>query len=143
MKSLIKTASIQLVSALAISFTALCINSSATTPVIKDTAAPVIKDTAGPVVGGPCTYTTTSGHAVFTKITSTAAGMEVKFNFLPTSKKQSIDKDVLFEHPSSKVTKTWLKAHHIKVGASLSCKREKIKTGACSPMIYKFPTIKG
>lgn len=103
-----------------------------------------------PLVGGPCDYKHYEGLAKITSINQRADsgnGYEVKFSF---QSDQEIDEPyaqtegrefLLLTKNGSYPGATFLEKNGIEVGSVLDCTLNVIVRGACTPIIFEFPSI--
>lgn len=113
-------------------------------------------------MGGPCTYDEYEGTAVITRIEQTDEsreqakagggpgyeGFEVSFVFEPAGEvpeglaRQAIGKDHLFRlmnswYPGAR----YIEKYGIMGGKAYKCTMKVIKTGTCSPILFKFEEL--
>jgi hypothetical protein len=106
------------------------------------------------VIGGPCQYKSYEGFAKITSITRTEAPgrhgderYEVRFHFFPDQKieetfVQTEGKEFLLLDNLLLPRREFLEDHDIKVGKELECVMEVIQKGTCTPVLFKFPSLR-
>ena len=109
----------------------------------------------GPLVGGTCEYENYKGSARISSITKLGQGgepsedwYEVKFFFL---RKEKIEKSfarvegrelILQIGNRSSFGRRFLEKNCIRVGETIDCILKVITRGACTPVLFEFPSIK-
>jgi hypothetical protein len=106
------------------------------------------------VIGGPCQYKSYKGLAKITSITRTEAPdrhaderYEVRFHFFPDQKIEETfihieDKQFLLLDNLLLPRREFLEGHDIKVGKEFDCLMEVIQKGTCTPVLFKFPSLR-
>lgn len=103
-----------------------------------------------PRVGGPCAYKTYKGEARILSIKpmqSESGAYDIQFSFHPESpiredfartesRQWSLTRKD-FSHP----TNDFISQHDIKTGKRYPCMMKVITRGACTPVIFEFPTL--
>jgi len=89
--------------------------------------------------GGPCSYSTVAGKAVFSSLLPTPNGFDATFNFIPLDPSARRSPNDMGIHQF--VSKEWVDAHKAKVGTSIAANRREITEGSCSPVIYEIPSL--
>jgi hypothetical protein len=106
------------------------------------------------VVGGPCQYKSYEGLAKITSMKRTEVPgrqaderYEVRFHFFPDQKieetfVQTEGKEFLLLDNLLLPRREFLENHDIKVGKELECIMEVIQKGTCTPVLFKFPSLR-
>jgi len=102
----------------------------------------------GPLSGGPCEYKKYRGRCEIISIDKKGSdSYEVKFIFHTDEEiKEAYGKVegrqfLLLLKNSSYPKREFLKKYSIEVGRSFDCYMSVIRKGACTPIIFEFPTI--
>lgn len=105
---------------------------------------------SSPRVGGPCTYKQYKGDAEIVSVTpakGTTGEYEIRFSFHPQEKIQEEfaraegKQWLLVREDSSFPKKDFLQQYDIKTGKRFPCYMKVITRGACTPVLFDFPTI--
>lgn len=102
-------------------------------------------------VGGPCTYADFVGTATVKELKPHEEGPEkgywivfdTKFadeKGMPPFYKHE-GRTVLMKNPAGNTDLAWLSEHGIEVESQLEINAAIIKSGTCTPVIFKFPTL--
>ncbi len=96
-------------------------------------------------IGGPCTYNSYPGTAVFTELAPVAL-----FNFTlsnpttqPTYLRNNGQGLQLYTWDGGNQTADWLATNDISVGVQVPATYQEITHGSCSPWLITFPTLTG
>ncbi len=103
--------------------------------------------------GGPCDYVNIKGTAHIIAVERATKGpnncknpVSVVFNFMPLDgaaggANRSYKNQRLTLGEGQNPPGAWVNAQGIKVGSRLSCVRQEITSGTCTPVLYSFPSL--